>query len=332
MLCLGIESSCDETSVALVEDGRRVLANEVASSAQIHARYGGVIPEIASRKHLESLAPLFDSAINKAQVNSRDIDLICAVNRPGLIPALLVGFTFAKAIALFLDRPIIAVDHILAHLYAPFLQLGEEDSVDEISFPFIGLIVSGGHTNLYLVKNWQDIVLLGKTRDDAAGEALDKAGKMLGLGYPGGPAIDKLSRGVLPKESFPVYCPKDNLEFSYSGLKTSLYYFLKKNEIDGEKEMPQICADFQRAVVYPLINRAICAARHYKAKDIVFGGGVSANSYLRQEMMNFKDEFNVFFPPLSLCLDNAAMVAGLGFHWRNNPAKMNEDVYSRSSV
>ncbi len=328
MLCLGIETSCDETSIAVVKGGSRILSNVVASSAELHSKYGGVIPEIASRMHLEAILPVFKSAIDRSGVSAGDIELICAVNRPGLIPALLVGFSFAKALSVYLERPLVAVDHIIAHLYAPFLSEKETPVM-----PFIGLIVSGGHTNLYLVKDWGDITLLGKTKDDAAGEALDKAAKLLGMGYPGGPIIDKLSIGIEPNDTFPAYMPKDNFDFSYSGLKTSLYYFLKKKEFVPENEKKQICADYQYAVVKPLIERAFKAAEAYNTKAIVFGGGVSANTLMRsiaEKRAEGIGGVKVFFPPLNLCMDNAAMVAGLGWHWNKiyGPASLSEDVHT----
>ncbi len=328
-LVLGIETSCDETSFALVENGTDLIDYVVASSAELHAKYGGIIPEIASRKHLEVLWPLLNELFTRSGRKAKEIDVIAVTNRPGLIPSLLVGVAVAKAFALALERPLVGVDHIIAHLYAPFI-----NNPSPPSLPFVGLIVSGGHTQIFLVKDWapEEIRLLGRTRDDAVGESLDKAAKLLGLGYPGGPIIEKLAREGRPVYDFPVYRGKD-LDFSFSGIKTALLYFLKDKNLT-EELIRDVCASYQKAVMDVLVDKTIRAAKEEGVKDIVVGGGVSANKYLRAR---FEEEagklgMRVHFPDFRFCLDNAVMIAGLGYQWyiRGIRDNLGLEVYSRS--
>ncbi len=307
MYVLGIETSCDETSVAIVEDGIWLKGLSTASSATLHSRYGGVIPEIASRWHLESILPVCEEALSNADIDLFRIDKIAVTTEPGLIPSLLVGISFAQAISMAVDKPLVEVNHLIAHLYAPFI-----DNPNPPSFPFLGLVVSGGHTQLFLVKSWreEDIICLGSARDDAAGEALDKAAKMLGLGYPGGPIIEKLASKGEIKYQFSCYYGED-LDFSFSGLKTSLLYFLQKNH---DAKVEDICASYQHIVMETLVKKTIDAARKYRISEVVVGGGVSANKYLRGLFREMAQDIRFYFSDICLCLDNAAIIAGLGFY------------------
>ncbi len=309
---LGIETSCDETSFALVESGYRLINYVIGSSAEIHARYGGIIPEIASRKHLELLWPLLNDLFSGCTYEPEDIDLIAVTNRPGLVPSLLVGVSTGKAFSLALNRPLVGVDHILAHLYASFI-----DNPDPPELPFVGLVISGGHTQILWVSDWhkESIEVLGRTRDDAVGEALDKASKMLGLGYPGGPVIERMAEGGESIYEFSVY-RGDDLDFSFSGVKTSLFYFLKGRRLN-EKLLKDVCASYQKAVMEVLVEKTIRAGMLKSVKDIVVGGGVSANRYLRRRLSEEAGRcgLRVHFPDFSLCLDNAVMIAGLGYQW-----------------
>ncbi len=326
---LGIETSCDETSFALVESGYRLVGYVVGSSAEIHARYGGIIPEIASRKHLELLWPLLTELFTKVNCDVEEINLIAVTNRPGLIPSLLVGVSVAKAFALAINRPLVGVDHIIAHLYAPFI-----DNPNPPDLPFVGLVVSGGHTQIFLVSDWdrEKIKLLGKTRDDAVGEALDKAAKLLGLGYPGGPVIEKMAMEGEAVYDFPVYRGQ-GFDFSFSGVKTALLYFLRDKELN-HRLLRDVCASYQKAIVEVLVEKTIQSARNYSVKDVVVGGGVSANKYLR---CRFEEEatkygIKVHFPELRFCMDNAVMIAGLGYQWYIRGAKdsLGLEVFSKS--
>ena len=333
MLVLGIETSCDETSAAIVEKGRRILSNIVLSSLKLHRPYGGVVPEIACRHHAE----LIDSVVKEAFIKSgrtiKDIGLVAVTDRPGLIGALLVGISAAKGIALGHNIPLIGVNHLWAHLYAPLMEN------KNIRFPFIGLVVSGGHTSLMLVKNFDKYEEIGCTTDDAAGEAFDKVAKILNLGYPGGPVIEKLARqGDRKKIDFPkTLLEPDSLDFSFSGIKTSVLNYVNAN-VTGDtlrghqyvsarsprrvspsstpSLVADICASFQESVVDVITEKAIRACRQKKLNTIVVGGGVSLNSRLRERLTSEcnKIRINVYFPSKELCMDNAAMVAGLGYH------------------
>ncbi len=313
MNVLGIETSCDETSAAIVKNGRNVLSNIISSSVKLHEKYGGVIPEIASRAHLESIAQIAKESIETAGISSKDIGLVSVTSGPGLLGSLLVGISFAKAFSFGLGLPLIGVNHIYAHIYASFL------SHKSLSFPFAALIVSGGHTSLFLVKDFDKIKILGQTQDDACGEAFDKVAKILGLGYPGGPVIDKLSRKGNPvKIKFNCSDTKNPLNFSFSGIKTAVIYYTNKLPIDKRKSprlIPDIAASFQESVVDALINKSLLACKAQRVKNLVVGGGVAANNRLREKLFKKAkhDNIKVYFPEKILCMDNAAMVAGLGY-------------------
>ncbi len=323
MLVLGIESSCDETAAALVEDGRTILSNHVASQIPVHARYGGVVPELASRNHVIEVLPAIESCLQSAQKTLADIDGIAVTAGPGLVGSLLVGLEVAKSLAWSLQCPLVGVNHIEAHLMAPLLDYdGAQGLSGTPEFPFLGLVVSGGHTHLYRVDGIGQYKLVGATRDDAAGEAYDKVAKMLGLPYPGGMQIDRAAQKGNPKAiRFPRALPrKDSFDFSFSGLKTSVLTWLRKQphppEIDSEI-FYDVCASFQEAVVDVLVNKTFRAARQLDIQDVVISGGVSANSRLRARSLQVgtSDAIRVHIPPIALCTDNAAMIAGLGFHY-----------------
>jgi len=310
VLVLGLETSCDETSASVVKDGRRILSNVISSSQEFHKKYGGVIPEIASRLQLELINYVVKRALSGVSLNK--IDLIAVTSGPGLAGSLLVGISFAKALSFSRDTPCVGVNHLRAHLYANFFNKRPP------AFPFVGLLVSGGHTALVYVSGFNEFELLGQTRDDAAGEAFDKVAKILSLGYPGGPIIDEISRGVNPaKVKFTrPYLKKDSLDFSFSGIKTQvLYYVRDRADHINPRLTKETAAGFQEAVVEVLVNKAILACRRREVKQIVLGGGVSRNSRLRNvlsvEVRPYGIE--VFYPEPTLCTDNAAMVAGLGY-------------------
>ena len=309
-LVLGIESSCDETAVALLQDGRKLLASEISSQIKEHARFGGVVPEVASRQHLAALFPLIDRALEQAQVSLEQVDAIAVTRAPGLIGALLVGLSAAKALAYSLDIPLVGVNHLEAHLWAPSL-LEQPPSL-----PFLGLIVSGGHTALYRVKGPGCFELLGNTRDDAVGEAYDKVAKLLGLGYPGGVVIDRLAAQGNPEAiDFPRALPrKDTLDFSFSGLKTAVRQYVEKNA-PAESDLPDLCASFQEAAVNALLRKSMLALKKTGLKHWVIAGGVAANSRLREKAKQLAQQAGVelFVPPPILCTDNAAMVAAVGY-------------------
>ena len=326
---LGIETSCDETAVGIVEDGRSVLANAVASSVDRHRPYGGVIPEIACRAHVETLWDVLSQALEEARCSLEEIDAIAVTQGPGLPGALLIGLAFAKGLALSLERPLIPVDHLAAHLYAG--QMTEPD----LAAPYIGLIVSGGHTVLCVAHADARYELLGETKDDAVGEAFDKVGKLLGLGYPGGPAIDRLSEeGDAAQAVFPRSSAKQAFDFSFSGLKTAVYHYVQKHTAHstqqtaisnqhtvpgpsglGRRQIADIAAGFQEAAVEILLTKTLRAAQRTGIRQIVVGGGVASNRRLRarfaQEATSKK--LHVVFPPPTLCVDNGAMVAGQAF-------------------
>jgi N6-L-threonylcarbamoyladenine synthase len=320
MIVLGIESSCDETAAAVFNDKAGILSNVVRSQISDHAPYGGVIPELAARKHVEAVVPITEEALKQAGIPLSSIDGVVATFAPGLVGALLVGLSFAKAMAWALKRPFVGVHHLEGHLLAPFL--GPKDAHPH--FPFLGLIVSGGHTSLYKVTDYGRYELLGKTVDDAAGEALDKAGKLLGLPYPGGIAIDNLvHEGGNPKAySFPIGLnQRDNFNFSFSGLKTALAYTLKKmgckNKDDRTippKLVRDLAASFQEAVVQALLRKAFFALEETGLRELIVTGGVAANSRLREilERKSRKTGIRVIIPHKSLCTDNAAMIAYAG--------------------
>lgn len=312
MYVLGIETSCDETSAAVVKDGREVLSNEVASSLRFHQKYGGVVPEIASRLQLETITEVADSAINESRVKLKDIHLISVTSSPGLLGSLLVGISFAKSLSLGLGIPLLGVNHLYGHIYASFLNR------EEVKLPFVALVVSGGHTSLFYVEKFTKIKLIGSTLDDACGEAFDKVAKILGLGYPGGPAIERLAqKGNPQKIKFSCSNTRNPLDFSFSGIKTAVLYYLRRNSQYAIRHTPyaDIAASFQETVIETLVEKSLCACKSKKSQRLVIGGGVAVNKRLREKFYQQakKSRVKVYFPPQELCLDNAAMVAGLGF-------------------
>ena len=312
---LGIETSCDETGIGLVADGRTVLSNAVISSLQQHSPYGGVIPEIAARSHVEAIWGVMGQALQDAHLPPESIDAIAVTQGPGLLGALHIGLAFAKGLALALDRPLIPVDHLAAHLYAG--QMADA----EVEPPFIGLVVSGGHTLLCVVHPDCRFELLGETRDDAVGEAFDKVAKVLGLGYPGGPVIDKLSRtATADKKLFPRVQTKGTFDFSFSGLKTAVYQHVSRLKTAtpaglSEPQVAHVAASFQETAVEALIAKTLKACQRTGMKTIVVGGGVACNSRLRARFAEeaAAHKLRAVFPPLALCVDNGAMIAGMGF-------------------
>jgi N6-L-threonylcarbamoyladenine synthase len=315
MLILGIETSCDETAAAVVEDGRRILSDVVSSQAAIHARYGGVVPEIASRHHVENLCPVIDRAMADAGLGFADLDAVGVTYGPGLVGALLVGVQVAKGIAFVHKKPLVPVHHIAGHLQAPVLAAG-----GEVPFPAVSLVVSGGHTSLFEVTAPGEFRLLGRTRDDAAGEAFDKVAKLLGLGYPGGPAIDRLAKtGNAQAHDFTIARLKDgSADFSFSGIKTAVLYHVQRHGItpapdaaSASLEVRDLAASFQRAVVKALVRRLSQAAETHRPKCLMLTGGVAANSLLRSESARAAEAVGLplFVPPIALSTDNAAMIA-----------------------
>ncbi len=309
---LAIESSCDETSAAIIKDGK-VLSNLIATQ-KVHEKYGGVVPEMASRAHMQKIVPVVDVAIKEAGIAKDDIDAVAFTQAPGLIGSLLVGACFAKAYAQALGKPLIAVHHMQAHVLAHFI----EDPKPK--FPFLCLTVSGGHTQIVLVKDHLDMEVIGETMDDAAGEAFDKVAKMLGLPYPGGPMVDKLAKEGDPlKFQFPISDMKD-YEFSFSGIKTAVLYFLqkekKKQEDFVEQNIKDICASVQYTIIKTLMKKLVKAADDLGIKHVGIAGGVSANSGLRAELQRIGDEkgWQVFIPKFEYCTDNAAMIGITGYY------------------
>jgi len=312
MLTLGIETSCDETAVCLLE-GRRVLAHTVASSVKSHGRFGGIVPEIASRAHLESLLPCLSEALRKARRDLRQVRLIAATGGPGLVGSLLVGASCAKSLAASLGKPLVFVDHVLAHAHSVMWEEGLR------RYPVMSLVVSGGHTVLLLSRGLSEVRTVGKTIDDAAGEAFDKVAKMLGLGYPGGPPLQKMARRTDPRK-FDFPRPKireAGFDFSFSGLKTSVYYRLREMAKKGpvsRKDKRAVASAFQEAVCEVLVEKSLSACRHFGVRTLTVGGGVSANVRLRALFLERSAARGVrtLFPSGALCADNAIMIAALG--------------------
>lgn len=323
-LILGIETSCDETAAAVVGDGRDVLSNVVSSQIDIHARYGGVVPEIASRAHVEIITPVIAQSMVEAGVEPDDLTAIACTVGPGLVGSLLIGVTAAKSLALVWDKPFVAVNHLEAHLYASFLE--EPD----LELPVVVLLVSGGHTMLVLMEGHGKYRLLGQTLDDAAGEAYDKVARYLGLGYPGGPIIDKMAMDGDPAAiKFPRAMVKDGYDFSFSGLKTSVVNYVRKNPDSNDVD---VAASFQEAVVDVLLTKARRAVHEFDAKGLCLAGGVAANSSLRERTLDLAidDGIQAFIPSRSMCTDNAAMVAAAGW-WRlhsDGPASLDHGASS----
>ena len=313
MLILGIETSCDETAASVVKDGREILSNIILSSIDLHKKFGGIIPEIAHRFHLKFIRQVVEKALDEANVSLKRIDAIAVTYGPGLMGALLVGVSYAKSASFALDKPLIGVNHLQAHIYAPLM-------TQDVNFPFIGLVVSGGHTLLVLVKDFDSYRLIGETRDDAAGEAFDKVAKMLNLGYPGVPVIDRLAKGRGGRGGeFPrSYLGRDSFDFSFSGLKTSVLYCIKRKLKQGKlsrQDKVNIASGFQESVVDVLVDKSIAACEKNRVGALVVGGGVSRNSRLKERLLEKAGRcgVRVCFPAGELCLDNAAMISGLAY-------------------
>jgi N6-L-threonylcarbamoyladenine synthase len=313
--CLGIESSCDETAAAVVIDGRDVRSNVVLSQIDLHAIYGGVVPELACRAHSQGVVPVIDKALKDAGVTLQDLSAIAVTNTPGLVGALLIGVSAAKALALVTGKPLIPVDHIHGHIYACKM------AFPDLPYPNISMIVSGGHTSIYLCSSELEYRLLGATRDDAAGEAFDKVAKLLELPFPGGPAIDRISKGRDPKKHAFKRTMVDDDDFSFSGIKTAVLYKVRGQDAKHPKKLSpddvaDISASFQEAVVDILLEKGFRACEKHELKTLAIGGGVACNSRLREKGKRMAAErgVNIYFPPPAWSTDNAAMIGGLGYH------------------
>lgn len=330
MKILGIESSCDETACAVVENGRKVLSNVIASSLEEHKIYGGVVPEIASRRHAESISAVVKEALENANCTMDDIDAIAVTYAPGLIGSLLVGVNFAKGLALSTNTPLVPVHHLRGHIASNYIST-------DIQPPFICLVVSGGHSHIVAVKSYTDFEVIGKTRDDAAGEALDKAGRSMGLAYPGGVSIDKLSpSGNENAYKFPrprvEGCPYD---YSFSGLKTSVINIIHNAKQKGEEiDIPSLAASFQKSVVDCLLSNFEIAAKNYGYNNLVIAGGVSANSKLRTEAEKLckKHGWKLYLPQMKYCGDNAAMIGAQGYYEFKNGAVADESLNAYATM
>ncbi len=306
VLILGIESSCDETSVAVVKNGREVLSNIISSQIDIHTKFGGVVPEIASRNHVEAISNVTKKALKEANINLQDIDAISCTYGPGLVGALLVGVSYAKALAFAAKKPLIGTNHIEGHIAANYI------THKDLKPPFLAFVISGGHTHLVHIKNYKEFEIIGKTRDDAIGEAFDKVARVIGLGYPGGPKIDKLAKEgeaniKLPETHF------DNLDFSFSGIKTAV---INLNHKTPDLNKADLAASFEKAVTDVLIENSVKACEQLNLKTIALAGGVSANSYIRGRFQELEKEkgIKVYYPEPILCTDNAAMIASAGYY------------------
>lgn len=311
-LTLALETSCDETSAAVVENGRNILSNVIVSQVPVHKKFGGVVPEIASRKHIENVMPVVHEALCKANIKLNDISVIGVTYGPGLVGALLVGVSVAKALAFAQQIPLVGVNHLEGHIFANFLAHADLEP------PFVALVVSGGHTSLVHVQTYNDFVLLGQTRDDAAGEAFDKVARVMGLPYPGGPHIDQLAKqGNAQSINFPRALIHEGYEFSFSGLKSAVVNFMHNAQQRNEEvNYADVAASFQFAVVDVLVDKAIQAVRQLNLNKIVLAGGVAANSRLQASLYDKaqQEKIAVYFPELSLCTDNAAMIASRAYY------------------
>ncbi len=330
MLILGIETSCDETAAAVVAEGKTVLSSVVSSQVAVHHPYGGVVPELASRKHIEAIVPVVNEAINTSGIDAEQLDAVAVTRGPGLVGALLVGFCFAKAYAYMRGLPWVGINHLEGHINSVFLE------PDPPPFPFVALLVSGGHTSIYHVTSYTAMELLGQTRDDAAGEAFDKVAKMLELGYPGGAVIDRMAKEGDPgKIVFPrTFLDKSVFDFSFSGLKTAVRRHIQNHTDDGATRIPDIVAGFQEAVVDVLSYKVIHAAKTKKCEHIALVGGVAANSRLRAKVRHDAglEDLTVHIPSVELCQDNAAMIAAMGYHYlvAGKVSGLADDVFSRA--
>lgn len=311
ILVLGIESSCDETAAAVVAGGRRVLSNIIASQVELHRKYGGVVPEIASRKHLEAILPTVQEALDTAEVKMQEVDVIAVTAGPGLVGTLLVGLSAAKAMAWSLDKPLVGVNHLQGHIYANFL------SEQQPEFPLVCLIVSGGHTDLVYMTGHGEMTVLGRTLDDAAGEAFDKVARMLGLGYPGGPFLEALARSGDPDAvPLPRTQTPGPYDFSFSGLKTAVLQYIQKRRMLSGTEKADLAASFQRLAVVVLAEKLVQAAMDKGVNQVILAGGVAANGALRQAVQERAAQRGLVlgYPPPVLCTDNAAMIAAAGHY------------------
>ena len=306
ILTLGIESSCDETSVAVIKNGREILSNIIDTQIPIHEKYGGVVPEIASRNHIEAISRVTKKALEEANITFDDIDAITPTYGPGLVGALLVGLSYAKALSFATNKPLVGVNHIQGHIASNYI------TYKELKPPFLCVMMSGGNTQLVHVKNYTEFEVLGKTRDDAIGEAFDKVARVVGLGYPGGPKIDKLAKEGNPNA---IELPKthfDNLDFSFSGIKTAVINLHHKNP---DVNKADLCASFEKTVTEILIENTKRALKRINVNTVVLAGGVSANSYIRNEFLKLEEKnIKVYMPDLKLCTDNAAMIASAGYY------------------
>lgn len=311
---LAVETSCDETACAVLENGRLLLASTVASQMEIHARYGGVYPEVASRQHILSIVPAVEQTLSHAHLALTDVDAIAVTRGPGLAGSLVVGMNLAKGLAMGAGLPLVGVNHLEGHIYSAWVYWAGETPPPEPQFPLMALLVSGGHTELNLMKSHLAYQRLGATLDDAAGEAFDKVARLLGLGYPGGPLIQKAAEEGDPlRFKFPRAWLEGTFDFSFSGLKTAVLHEVRRLQAEGHPlPVADLAASFQAAVVDVLAAKTIRAAREFGAKEILVAGGVSANRALRQALQS-QQEFAVNIPPLSLCTDNAAMIAAAGY-------------------
>lgn len=314
MKILAIETSCDETALAIVEDGRKIISNVVYTQISIHTKYGGVVPEVASREHIAKITYVLDSVLKEANMTLNDIDYVAVTSAPGLIGSLMVGINTAKTISLCYNKPLICVNHIHGHIYANNL-------VEDFKFPLIALVVSGGHTELVLMKDHMEFEILGETLDDAVGEAYDKVARVVGVGYPGGPIIDKMAKEGMPKYSLPhIKLGKDSYDFSFSGLKSAVINLYHNTAQRGETlDFNDLAASFQDAVIDVLVSKTKKAAQEYNAKQVIIAGGVAANSGLREAMKKALDEINLplTVPPIKFCTDNAAMIAACAYFMVN---------------
>jgi N6-L-threonylcarbamoyladenine synthase len=334
MNILGIETSCDETAAAVVADGTTVLSSIVASQVEVHHPYGGVVPELAARKHIEAVAPVVDSALRKAGMSPGDIDAVAVTQGPGLVGALLVGFCFAKALAYDLDIPWVGVDHLDGHIQSVFLQSPAPP------FPFVALLASGGHTNIYHVTSHTSSRCMGQTLDDAAGEAFDKVAKIMGLGYPGGAAVSRLADSGDPsKIHFPrSYLDRESFNFSFSGVKTAVNRYIQTHPEVFPDGIADVAAAFQEAVVDVLTDKVIRAAKKTGCMHIALVGGVSANRRFRERVREAADRpgIAVYVPPVDLCGDNAAMIAAAGYRYLSGSGgvsgTLDSDVFPRSPL
>ncbi len=306
ILTLGIESSCDETSVSVVKNGREILSNIIDTQIPIHEKYGGVVPEIASRNHVEAISRVTKLALKEANVKFEDIDAITPTYGPGLVGALLVGVSYAKALSYAINKPLVGVNHIQGHIAANYL------TYKELKPPFLCMLVSGGNTQIVYVKDYTKFEVLGKTRDDAIGEAFDKVARVVGLDYPGGPKVDKLAKSGEPNIKLPKTHFEDSLDFSFSGIKTAV---ININHNIHDINKADLCASFEKTVTEVLIENIQKAIKQTGMKSLAIAGGVSANSYIRKEILKLQNEnLKIYMPDLKLCTDNAAMIASAGYY------------------